>query len=95
MAKSVVVFGPPSDPALSQVQSLCDTKEVPHVMTSPASAYDRSINDLPKSFSINLFPPPRTIGLALAEVVRFYRWRSFVVLYEYGQGKTTVEMYYF
>uniref|UniRef100_A0A914UQJ0 Ionotropic glutamate receptor C-terminal domain-containing protein n=2 Tax=Plectus sambesii TaxID=2011161 RepID=A0A914UQJ0_9BILA len=84
MTKSVAIFGPSSDPALSQVQSLCDTKEVPHVMIGQAPAYDSSINDLPKSFSINLFPPARTIGLALAEVVRFYRWKSFVVLYEHG-----------
>lgn len=86
LTKSVAIFGPSYDPALSQVQSLCDTKEVPHVMISPMTVYDASINDLPKSFSINLFPPARTIGLALTEVVRFYRWKSFVVLYEHGHG---------
>ncbi len=74
------VFGPSAEPAQSQVQSLCDTKEIPHVSTSARS----SNNAL---FSINLHPSPLNVGSAIAATIRYYRWSSFVLLYEHSYGE--------
>lgn len=80
LAQVVTVFGPSKEPGMSQVRSVCDAKEIPHITTS----FDFYIGS--HSFSLNLFPPSRTIGAAIASLVKYYDWRSFVVLYQDEEG---------
>lgn len=76
-AKGVAaVFGPQSVASTGIVRSICETLEIPHVVTSwdpgaPTSQYTN-----------NLYPEPEVLSQALADMVRQMRWRSFTVLYE-------------
>lgn len=80
MSNAVAIFGPGSEPGASQVKSICDHKDIPHISTGMAGA------GLPSVFSLDLFPPPRAIGKAIAAIVSHYQWKSVVILYEDGVG---------
>ncbi len=84
MAQCIAIFCPDKEPATSQVKSLCDNKEIPHVMTGFSESGEPPEDS--RSFSINAFPPPRAIGKVLADLVKHYGWTSLVILYEFSDG---------
>lgn len=76
----VTIFGPSKEPGAAQVRSICDAKEIPHITTS----FDFHLGL--HSFSLDLFPPLRTIGAAIGSLVKYYGWKSFVILYQDVEG---------
>lgn len=84
MAEAVAILGPGEEPGVSQVRSICDHKEIPHVQTGRAGGRLREAQS--SLFSLDLFPPPRAIGEAVASIVSHYQWKSVVILYQTTRG---------
>lgn len=68
------IFGP-EDPSTSlHASNICDTKEIPYIVTR----YDFD-TQIPV---VNLHPSPETIAKLLLEMVQSSGWESFTILYE-------------
>ena len=52
------LFGPTSPFTAHHVQSICDSKEIPHIETR----WDYRVGPIREQYSINLFPYPPTIS---------------------------------
>ncbi|CAG0878614.1 unnamed protein product [Darwinula stevensoni] len=76
----VAVFGPRNPQTSGHVQSICDTLEVPHVEATWSSDSNRD------SFSINVFPHHKTLGMAYLDLLKELNWKSFTILYESNEG---------
>ncbi|XP_046669515.1 glutamate receptor ionotropic, kainate 2-like [Homalodisca vitripennis] len=74
------VFGPQSPDTTDHVQSVCDTKEIPHV----EQRWD--IRQRRGSCLINLYPHPSSIAKALADLVTAFKWGSFTVIFDQSEG---------
>ncbi|XP_067000651.2 glutamate receptor ionotropic, kainate 2 [Anabrus simplex] len=70
------IFGPHSPSSTGIVRSICETLEIPHVLTT----WDPY--GLPSQYTNNLYPDPQVLSQALAEVVRQMRWRTYTILYQ-------------
>ncbi|KAG8227033.1 hypothetical protein J437_LFUL013820, partial [Ladona fulva] len=74
------IFGPSSDATSEDVESICDTMEVPHIETR-WDLYQRRGTVL-----LNLHPHPAALARVYADLVRAWRWKSFTVIYEDDDG---------
>ncbi|KAG8194658.1 hypothetical protein JTE90_003129 [Oedothorax gibbosus] len=74
------VFGPQSPTGATHVQSISDVLEVPHVETRWEYRVQR--DDL----SINVHPRAATLNQAYIDVVRRWKWKSFILIYEENEG---------
>ncbi|KFD57020.1 hypothetical protein M513_02277 [Trichuris suis] len=66
--------------ASENVRSLCESRDVPFLMTS----FDYSSK--PFLNSINLYPPPRAIGSVVASFAQKANWRSGVIFFQDDSG---------
>ncbi|XP_049845508.1 glutamate receptor ionotropic, kainate 2-like [Schistocerca gregaria] len=71
------IIGPRHSASMDIVRSICDTLEIPQIVTKwdPSPA-------VPRNYQINLHPAAQFISQALADVVRALGWRSYALLYE-------------
>ncbi|KAL1491605.1 hypothetical protein ABEB36_012177 [Hypothenemus hampei] len=70
------VFGPESLSNINAIQSVCDEKELPHILT-------RWIYyPLRPGTAINFYPYPPLLGKAYWDIIQSWRWKTFTVLYE-------------
>lgn len=76
------MFGPTSSLTAHHVQSICDTKEVPHLETR----WDFNTKNVRKPFSINLYPHPPALRKAYLDLLNRLGWTSFTILYESNEG---------
>ncbi|XP_017778458.1 PREDICTED: glutamate receptor ionotropic, kainate 2-like isoform X2 [Nicrophorus vespilloides] len=70
----VAIFGPSSQSSSPYVQSICDTKEIPHIETHWNTNQQRSL--------VNFYPNPYMLGVAFLELVRKWDWKMFTILYD-------------
>ena len=72
----VGIFGPVSALSAAHVQSMCNAFEIPHLQWhwDPRDARDY--------YSISLFPHYLTLSQAYRDMVRYWGWTKFTVLYE-------------
>nr|WJJ63364.1 glutamate receptor ionotropic 6 [Pachyrhinus yasumatsui] len=70
------IFGPKSLSNINAVQSVCDEKEIPHILT-------RWIyNPLRPGSALNFYPHPPLLTQAYIDIIREWKWKTFTVLYE-------------
>ncbi|XP_052810223.1 glutamate receptor ionotropic, kainate 2-like isoform X2 [Mya arenaria] len=70
------VFGPISKIPRAHVQSICQAFDIPHL----SAQWDpRETRDY---YSINVYPDNDVLGRASAELVRYWNWKHFTVIYE-------------
>ncbi|KAJ9588777.1 hypothetical protein L9F63_017936 [Diploptera punctata] len=74
------IFGPHAGTTSSQVQSICDTMDIPHIETSWDTNQQR------QDFLVNLHPHPSTLAKLYAELVTAWGWQKFTILYEDKSG---------
>ncbi|KAG5882512.1 hypothetical protein JTB14_033313 [Gonioctena quinquepunctata] len=76
----VAIFGPRSFDNINIVQSICDSKEVPHIITR--------WNNWPlrDSSEINFYPHPPLLTKAYFDILMAWEWKTFTVLYEDDEG---------
>ncbi|CAG9860598.1 unnamed protein product [Phyllotreta striolata] len=73
----VAIFGPRSYRNIDVVQSICDVKEIPHIITRWKSYYidgDKTI--------VNFYPDSSTLSRAYYDIITNMGWKTFTVLYE-------------
>ncbi|KAJ8921823.1 hypothetical protein NQ315_008455 [Exocentrus adspersus] len=76
----VAVFGPRSSSNIEAVQSVCDYKEIPHIITN------WNYFPLRDSTEINFYPHPPMLSDAYFDIVSALEWKTFTVLYESEDG---------
>ncbi|XP_014247014.1 glutamate receptor ionotropic, kainate 2-like [Cimex lectularius] len=78
MAEGVAaIFGPQSPHTWGHVQSQCDTKEIPHIMSNK---WDPQIS--PGSCLLNLYPHPAVLSQAIKDIVKAWNWKGFTIVYD-------------
>ncbi|KHJ47259.1 hypothetical protein D918_02119 [Trichuris suis] len=73
--------------ASENVRSLCESRDVPFLMTS----FDYSSK--PFLNSINLYPPPRAIGSVVASFAQKANWRSGVIFFQDDSGNCLFDIF--
>ncbi|XP_054153119.1 glutamate receptor ionotropic, kainate 2-like [Oppia nitens] len=62
------------------VQSICEAFEIPHIETR----YD--FESFRADLSLNLYPRPALITLAIADLIREWQWSTFAIVYEHSSS---------
>ncbi|XP_031625101.1 glutamate receptor ionotropic, kainate 2 [Contarinia nasturtii] len=70
------IFGPSSNSISRHVQSICDTMEIPHL----EMRWDYRIRR--ENCLVNLYPHPSVLSRALYDIVEFWGWKHFTIIYE-------------
>ena len=76
----MAIFGPTKGTSLTYIQSVCDTKEVPHLETK----WNLYLG--PGSSHLNIYPNPTVLEKAYEDLVQAWKWKSFAILYENNEG---------
>ncbi|KAK7479657.1 hypothetical protein BaRGS_00029123 [Batillaria attramentaria] len=79
------MFGPISSQTATHVQSMCNAFEIPHLQ------WHWDARDTRDYFSISLYPHYLTLSRAYRDVIRYWGWERFTVLYEDNDGLTRVQ----
>lgn len=77
---TVAIFGPRNADNINAVQSICDAKEIPHIITR------WNQNVLRGSTTINLYPHPPVLSRAYFDIITAWDWNTFTVLYENNES---------
>lgn len=88
----IAVFGPQERVIDRAVRDQCSLMHIPHIQaTMQQTESDDSIETpedidmeelFKKSISLNFYPPSDDISLAYAQLIKYYGWENFAVLYE-------------
>nr|QRN45439.1 ionotropic glutamate receptor kainate 2-like isoform X3 [Carausius morosus] len=73
---AVAIFGPMSGETSNIVQSICDSKDVPHI----EARWD--VNQHREAFLVNLYPYKGAFGKVFVDLVRYLEWKRFTIIYE-------------
>ncbi|KAK0092608.1 hypothetical protein PV326_001041 [Microctonus aethiopoides] len=73
------IFGPQDEISSGHVQSMCDTMDVPNIVT-------RWDTNLVRLKAINFYPHSETLSMIFLHLVTEFKWKSFTVLYENTAG---------
>lgn len=76
----VAIFGPRNPTNIYTVQSICDAKEIPHIITR------WNYFPLRDSTEINFYPHPPVLSKAYYDIIVALDWKSFTVFYEDDEG---------
>lgn len=75
------VFGPITKIPRAHVQSICNAFEIPHLN---AQWDARDSHDY---FSISVYPDYNILSQAFADLINYWGWKRFTVIYEDDDGK--------
>lgn len=75
------IFGPSSQISSGHVQSICNSLSIPHIQTH----WDA--RDVRDHFSISLYPHFQTLGRAYVDIINYWQWTSFTVIYDDNDGR--------
>lgn len=84
------IFGPISTVSAAHVQSICGSLQIPNLHTEWDS---RDVNER-SFFAINIYPHYQTMSRAYLDLIRYWGWRKFAVLYEDNDGKLQVFFFF-
>lgn len=76
------IFGPISTVSAAHVQSICGSLQIPNLHAEWDS---RDVNER-SFFAINIYPHYQTMSRAYLDLIRYWGWRKFAVLYEDNDG---------
>lgn len=74
------IFGPSSQLSSGHVQSICNTLSIPHIQTHWDSRGERDY------FSLSLFPHYEVLGNAYVDIIKYWEWKAFTVIYDDNDG---------
>ncbi|XP_072382958.1 glutamate receptor ionotropic, kainate 1-like isoform X2 [Diabrotica undecimpunctata] len=72
----IAIFGPKTFENIELVQSICDYKEIPHIVTRWNYWSKRG------QIMVNMYPHPLHLSKAYYEIISSNDWKTFTVLYE-------------
>lgn len=79
------MFGPVSSMTAAHVQSMCNAFEIPHLQ------WHWDARDTRDYYSISLYPHYLTLSRAYKDIIKYWGWEHFTVLYEDNDGLTRVQ----
>lgn len=79
------IFGPQSIETSTHIQSTCEVLNMPHLETR----WDYRLE--PANHSTNLYPQPKSLGLAFRDLVKLKNWKNFAILYEENDALVRVQ----
>ena len=74
------VFGPVSRFSAAHVQSICSSYSIPHIQ---AHWDPRETRDY---YSINLYPDYLALATAYKDLVEYWKWTAFTIIYDDNDG---------
>ncbi|KAL5010168.1 hypothetical protein ScPMuIL_012473 [Solemya velum] len=74
------IFGPVTSLSSAHVQSICNTYELPHIQ------FHWDSRDTRDYFSISVYPHYLTLSRAYRDLILYWGWKKFTVLYEDNEG---------
>ena len=77
------IFGPVSDTSRGYVQSLAQTFLIPHINAVWDSRTEREY------FSVNVYPDHEVLSGAYADLIKYFGWKDFTVIYDDNDSKCT------
>lgn len=75
------IFGPVSESSRGYLQSLSQTFLIPHIN----AVWDSRVNQ--EYFSINVYPDHEVLSGAFADLIKYWEWTTFTVVYEDNNSK--------
>jgi len=81
------VFGPVSQISAGHVQSICNSLTIPHFQAHWDSRDSRNY------YSVNLYPDYMALSQAYKDLIEYWGWSSFTILYEDNDGKCRLCLY--
>uniref|UniRef100_A0A1Y1KNL0 Ionotropic glutamate receptor C-terminal domain-containing protein n=2 Tax=Photinus pyralis TaxID=7054 RepID=A0A1Y1KNL0_PHOPY len=82
----VAVFTSLSESSEDIVQSICDSKEIPVIKITASSESD------PECCSISMYPHRSTVVRAFSDLVQYFKWKNFALLYEMSHVDSFLEV---
>ncbi|KAH9418715.1 hypothetical protein DERP_004041, partial [Dermatophagoides pteronyssinus] len=84
---SIALFGPLNGKLYHHVQSILDSLEIPHLECHWNTMKQTNNNQL----SVNIYPKHDYLSLAFIDIVKSWKWKSFVIVYEANEGLMRVQ----
>ena len=81
---SIALFGPLNGKLYHHVQSILDSLEIPHLECHWNTMKQTNNNQL----SVNIYPKHDYLSLAFIDIVKSWKWKSFVIVYEANEGNS-------
>ena len=76
------IFGPGTTETSGIASSVCNTVEVPHIITHwEREKVGMTIEDS-SPFTLNLYPDTNVLARAYADLLIDYTWKSYTIIYE-------------
>lgn len=98
--KPIAVVGPQTPTSDGAIRHQCARSHIPHIQAAwqpldpnsdlanqDTDEQDEDVEPTFKKISINFYPESDELSIALARLLKFYKWESFTVLYEDDFGK--------
>ena len=88
-----VIFGPSSRVSASHVQSICKYLAIPHIQAhwDPRDVITDTKDPDKDHFSLNLYPYYLSLSTAFRNLIDYWKWTQFTVIYEDNDGKCLME----
>nr|XP_022293547.1 glutamate receptor ionotropic, kainate 2-like [Crassostrea virginica]XP_022293548.1 glutamate receptor ionotropic, kainate 2-like [Crassostrea virginica] len=83
-----VIFGPSSRVSASHVQSICKYLAIPHIQAhwDPRDVITDTKDPDKDHFSLNLYPYYLSLSTAFRNLIDYWKWTQFTVIYEDNDG---------
>lgn len=99
--RPIAVIGPQTPISDGAIRHQCARAQIPHIQAAwqpldvnselansgNENQEEEEIEPTFKKISINFYPDSDDLSIALARLLKFYKWQSFTVLYEDDFGK--------
>lgn len=84
-----VIFGPGTRVSSSHVQSMCKFLAIPHIQAhwDPRDVITDTKDPDKDHFSLNLYPYYLSLSTAFRNLIDYWKWTQFTVIYEDNDGK--------
>ncbi|GAB6033671.1 hypothetical protein CHUAL_013729 [Chamberlinius hualienensis] len=79
--KVAAIFGPQNRDSWMHVQSMCNYLEIPHFDTRWNYNWEREGHN-----AINVYPYGPLLGKVYSNLIQFWKWQSFAVIYQDNEG---------
>ncbi|KAL7026717.1 hypothetical protein ACKWTF_005135 [Chironomus riparius] len=76
------IFGPGTTETSGIASSVCNTVEVPHIITHWEREKVGMTNEDSSPFTLNLYPDTNVLSRAYADLLIDYTWKSYTIIYE-------------
>lgn len=81
------IFGPRNHDIAAHINSMCNTLEIPHIEVR----LEPQVNEV-QLFSMNLYPDTARLSSAFMDLLKYFKWEKFVVIYGDQSGKSSITM---